>query len=100
MENYQHLGYGVYHLDTFYIKPGIASFYCIIHNDEIAIIETGTSHSLPYLLQFLSDLQISANQVKYIIPTHVHLDHAGGAGVMMQAFQMHNSLFIPGVLAI
>mgnify|MGYP002639658001 CR=1 FL=1 len=86
MPNYQYLDYGVYHLDTFYIKPGVASFYCIVHNNDIAIIETGTSQSLPYLQQFLSDLNLSAERVKYIIPTHVHLDHAGGAGAMMLAF--------------
>jgi glyoxylase-like metal-dependent hydrolase (beta-lactamase superfamily II) len=84
--NYEALGQGVYHLDTFYINPGVASMYCMVHNDEIAIIETGTAHSLPYVLQFLSDLALAPEQVKYIIPTHVHLDHAGGAGVMMQAF--------------
>lgn len=86
MKNYQHLGHGIYHLDTHYIKPGVASFYCIVHNHDIAVIETGTSRSLPYLQSFLSDLKLSADRVKYIIPTHVHLDHAGGAGVMMQAF--------------
>jgi len=85
MKSYQPLGDGVYHLDSHYIKPGVASFYCIVHHDEVAVIETGTSHSLPYLQQFLTDLKLSADQVKYIIPTHVHLDHAGGAGVMMQA---------------
>ncbi len=85
MKNHQPLGQGVYHLDSHYIKPGVASFYCIVHNDEVAVIETGTSHSLPYLQQFLIDLKLSPEQVKYIIPTHVHLDHAGGAGVMMQA---------------
>ncbi len=86
IENYQPLGFGVYHLDSHYFKPGVASFYCIVHNDEVAVIETGTSQSLPYLQQFLKDLKLSSEQVKYIIPTHVHLDHAGGAGVMMQTY--------------
>ncbi len=85
MKNHQNLGQGVFHLDAHYMKPGIVSFYCIVHDNEVAVIETGTSHSLPYLQQFLSDLNLSTEQVKYIIPTHVHLDHAGGAGVMMQA---------------
>ncbi len=84
MQNYQYLQQGVYHLDAFYINPGVASFYCIVHQQDIAIIETGTSHSVPYLQQFLKDLNLSVDQVKYIIPTHVHMDHAGGAGAMMQ----------------
>lgn len=86
MKNYELIGQGVYHLDAHYIQPGVASLYCVLHNDEVAIIETGTSNSLPYVKQFFKDMAISVDQVKYIIPTHVHLDHAGGAGVMMQAF--------------
>lgn len=86
MSDYESLGDGVYHLDTHYIDTGIASFYCVVHNQEAAIIETGTAHSLPYVQRLLQDLSLSAEQVKYIMPTHVHLDHAGGAGAMMQAF--------------
>lgn len=86
MQAYQPLGSGVYHLDAHYIEAGVASFYCIVEQDEIAVIETGTSFSLPYLQQFLEDHNLAADQVRYVMPTHVHLDHAGGAGVMMQAF--------------
>ncbi len=85
MSDHEHLGHGVHHLDAHYIQPGVASFYCVVEDNEIAIIDTGTSNSLPYLLTFLDDNDLSVEQVKYIMPTHVHLDHAGGAGVMMQA---------------
>jgi len=95
MPEHQHLGNGVYHLDSHYVQPGVASLYCIVHNDEVAIIETGTSRSLPCVQQFLSDLSLSGAQVKYIIPTHVHLDHAGGAGVMMQAFEQAQLVIHP-----
>ena len=83
---FQDLGNGVYQLDAHYVKPGVACLYCVVHDDQVAIIETGTAHSLPYLKQFLSDLSLSADQVRYVVPTHVHLDHAGGAGVMMREF--------------
>ena len=86
MQDYQHLGDGVYHLDSHYIQPGVASLYCIVQDGEVAIIETGTARSLPYVQKCLNDLGIAPQQVKYIMPTHVHLDHAGGAGVMMAAF--------------
>jgi glyoxylase-like metal-dependent hydrolase (beta-lactamase superfamily II) len=86
MQHYQHLGDGVYHLDSHYIQPGVASLYCVLQDGEVAIIETGTARSLPFVEKFLADLEIAPQQVKYIIPTHVHLDHAGGAGVMMRAF--------------
>ncbi len=86
MTDHESLGRGVYHIDTHYISSGVASFYAVIHQDQLAVIETGTSFSLPYLQVLLDDLNIAQDQVSYVVPTHVHLDHAGGAGVMMQAF--------------
>ena len=86
MSDYQLLGQGVYHLDSHYIRPGLASLYAIVNNGEVAFIETGTALSLPYVMQFLEQTGLTVEQVRYVIPTHVHLDHAGGAGVMMQAF--------------
>ncbi len=86
MAGFNSLGNGIYQLDAHYIEAGVASFYCLVEQDEVAIIETGTSYSLPYLQDALRDLDIAADQVRYVMPTHVHLDHAGGAGVMMQAF--------------
>jgi glyoxylase-like metal-dependent hydrolase (beta-lactamase superfamily II) len=94
-EVFEHLGQGVYHLDAHYIRPGVASLYCIVHNQQVAIIETGTAHSLPYVQRCLDELSISADQVKYIVPTHVHLDHAGGAGVMMREFSQAQLIIHP-----
>lgn len=92
---FEDLGHGVYHLDAHYIKPDVASLYCVVHNQQVAIIETGTAHSLPYVQKFLHELSLSADQVKYIVPTHVHLDHAGGAGVMMRAFPQAQLIIHP-----
>ena len=38
----------------------------------------------PYILDGLQQLHIDLNEVKNIIVTHVHLDHAGAAGLMME----------------
>ena len=86
MADHQALGQGIYHIDTHYISRGVASFYAVVHQDQVAIIETGTSFSLPYLQALLNELGIARDQVQYVVPTHVHLDHAGGAGAIMQAF--------------
>ncbi len=47
------------------------------------------------VLATLADLGIAESQVKYVIPTHVHLDHAGGAGAMMQRFQQASLIIHP-----
>ncbi|MGB1581647.1 MAG: MBL fold metallo-hydrolase, partial [Nevskiales bacterium] len=49
-----------------------------------AFVDTGTNYSVPSMLNALSEHELSAEDVRYIIPTHVHLDHAGGAGEMMR----------------
>ncbi|MBT4522948.1 MAG: MBL fold metallo-hydrolase [Halieaceae bacterium] len=83
---YTELGEGITCIDAQYTKSGVACFYLLEHQGECAIIETGTSHSVPYLEQLLQGKGISVDQVRYVIPTHVHLDHAGGAGLMMRRF--------------
>ncbi len=81
---YTDLGNGIIHLDAEYLQPGIASVYLIIENGECAVIETGTCHTVPFILKTLIEFGLNASSVRYVIPTHVHLDHAGGVGLLMQ----------------
>ena len=81
------LGFGVTRIDAAYVKSGMVSFYLLQAADAYAVIETGTVHSVPTLLRLLETRGIQPDQVQYVIPTHVHLDHAGGAGAMMQHFK-------------
>jgi glyoxylase-like metal-dependent hydrolase (beta-lactamase superfamily II) len=53
--------------------------------DECAFIETNTAHSLPILLAALDAHGLPRESVRYVIVTHAHLDHAGGAGALMAA---------------
>ncbi len=71
-------------IDTLYQRPGLAACYLIESAGKAAIIDTGTAHTAPIIMQLLAAKGIQPAQVKYIIPTHVHLDHAGGAGQLMQ----------------
>ncbi|MBW9271699.1 MAG: MBL fold metallo-hydrolase [Candidatus Thiodiazotropha sp. (ex. Lucinisca nassula)] len=70
-------------IDTFYQRQGLAACYLIESEGEAAFIDTGTSNSVPQLMAVLEQKGISPSQVRYVIPTHVHLDHAGGAGNLM-----------------
>jgi len=67
-------------------RRGLAACYLIEHNGMAGFIDTGTSRSIPIMLEVLRRKHIAADAVAYVMPTHVHLDHAGGAGSMMQAF--------------
>ncbi|MDR4886675.1 MBL fold metallo-hydrolase [Fredinandcohnia sp. QZ13] len=56
----------------------------IIKEEKITIVETSASPSISYILEGLKELNIHPNEVEYIIVTHIHLDHAGGAGLLLQ----------------
>ena len=74
---------GITCIDTMYVQPGHACCYLMVENGHAAFIDTGTGHSVPYFLETLKIKNLSAENVDYVIPTHVHLDHAGGAGLLM-----------------
>ena len=80
---FQDLGHGITCIDTELQRPGLASCYLLVSGEEAAFIDCGTDNSVPYLLETLRRKKLSVEQVRYIIPTHVHLDHAGGAGGLM-----------------
>jgi glyoxylase-like metal-dependent hydrolase (beta-lactamase superfamily II) len=80
-----------YHDDTFtidadYVQPDTAGFHMMIENGRAAFFDTGTTLSLPNAIAALEARGLSTGDVQFVIPTHVHLDHAGGAGAMMRAF--------------
>lgn len=56
----------------------------VINEEELTLIETGPSPSVPYIKEGLAKLGHSLSSVKYLIVTHIHLDHAGGAGLFLQ----------------
>ncbi|MDQ0217266.1 MBL fold metallo-hydrolase [Peribacillus cavernae] len=56
----------------------------VIKEKELTIVETSASPSVPYVLEGLSEAGIQPEDIKYIILTHIHLDHAGGAGLFLQ----------------
>ncbi len=70
-------------IDTEQQRPGLACCYLMRSGDRYAFVECGTSLSVPGLLRVLEQRGIGVEQVAYVMPTHVHLDHAGGAGLLM-----------------
>ena len=75
---------GVSVIDSGYFSNDFAAIYIIKQNNKVAIIETGTTFSVSNVKKALENDSLSFLDVAYIIPTHVHLDHAGGAGELMK----------------
>jgi glyoxylase-like metal-dependent hydrolase (beta-lactamase superfamily II) len=76
---------GVIAVDSGYNRPNMAACYLVEADTEVAIVETGTNDSVPRLLRALAERDWQPEDVRYVIVTHVHLDHAGGAGSLMAA---------------
>jgi len=77
------LGHNIIQIDTGYLRPGLAACYLVIDHDRVAIIDTGVEHTVSRIQQVLLAQGLSEESVDYVVPTHVHLDHAGGAGKLM-----------------
>ncbi len=84
LPDYRDLGDGVFCIDTAQQRPRMAACYLVIDGDEAAFIDTGVSHGVPGLLALIAHLGLAREQLRWVMPTHVHLDHAGGAGQLMQ----------------
>jgi len=86
---------GITAVDTEYVRPGHAAAHIIRQDGRAAFVDTGTNYSVPYLLAALEELGLTPAAVDYVLLTHVHLDHAGGAGKLMQALPNARAVLHP-----
>jgi glyoxylase-like metal-dependent hydrolase (beta-lactamase superfamily II) len=75
---------GISVIDAGFHREQMAACYLMEAGSEVAFIEVGTNSSTPRLMKTLEDRGWKPEDVSYVIVTHVHLDHAGGAGSLMQ----------------
>ena len=85
-ENHTDYDDGITAIDAHHIRPGLAAIHLLVEGDKAAIIDTGTNFSVPGVLDVLRQKNLHPENIAYVIVTHVHLDHAGGAGEMMRLF--------------
>ncbi len=76
--------HGITAIDTGFFRPQFDASHLIVHNGRAAFVDVGTNHSIPRLLDALKAKNLGVDAVDWVILTHVHLDHAGGAGLAMQ----------------
>lgn len=82
---YDDYAHGITAIDTDYVRPYLDASHLIVRDGRAAFVDTGVNSSVPHLLAALELKDIAPEQVDYVLVTHVHLDHAGGAGQLMQA---------------
>jgi len=79
-------GHGIFAVDSVYDRRLQTAIHLIVEDGRAAVVDTGTSHAVPRVLDALGAQGVAPAQVDYVILTHVHLDHAGGAGQLMARF--------------
>jgi len=85
--NVSNIADGISVIDSGYFSKDFAAIYLLRQGSEVAIIETGNKYSVTNVQKALEMDGLRFSDVAYIIPTHVHLDHAGGAGELMNRCQ-------------
>jgi len=80
----QTLDHGIHVVDTGFHRPMFDASFLIEERGRAAFVDTGTNHSVPRLLAALAAAGLAPGAVDFVIATHVHLDHAGGVGLLMQ----------------
>lgn len=86
---------GITAVDTEYVRPGLDASHLIVHGGRAAFVDTGTTHSVPLLLGALEEKGLEPAQVDWVFVTHVHLDHAGGAGALLAALPNATAVLHP-----
>ncbi|MEZ5650229.1 MAG: MBL fold metallo-hydrolase [Burkholderiaceae bacterium] len=89
------LGLGLFAIDTGYMRARFDAVHLLVHRGEAMLVDTGTHHSVPRVLAAIAALGIPRDAVRAVALTHVHLDHAGGAGALMSALPSASLLVHP-----
>jgi glyoxylase-like metal-dependent hydrolase (beta-lactamase superfamily II) len=91
----QDLKHGIYAIDTGFHRDDFDAAYLMVEHGRAAFIDSGTMPGLPRLLGALDALGIERSAVDWVVPTHVHLDHAGAVGGLMAALPSATLLVHP-----
>ena len=89
------LGHGVYAIDTGFQRRCFDAAYLLVHEGRAAFIDNGTATALPRHLGALDALGLPREAVEFVIPTHVHLDHAGCSGALMRELPLATLIVHP-----
>ncbi|MCX7174180.1 MAG: MBL fold metallo-hydrolase [Proteobacteria bacterium] len=76
-------GHGIYAIDSGFGRPMLDAVHLLVEGERATLIDTAVNSGVPRVLAALEALGLAAEQVDYVILTHIHLDHAGGAGTLM-----------------
>ncbi len=66
--------------------PGVVAAYVLPHDNGSIVVDCGPGSTLPKLLEGLQQHGLEPRDVKHLLLTHIHLDHAGAAGQLAREY--------------
>lgn len=87
--------HGITAIDADLVRPRMAAIHLLQAGEKLALVDTGTSHALPTVLDAIVARGRTPDDVEWVVLTHIHLDHAGGAGALMRALPSARLLVHP-----
>jgi len=88
-------GDGITAVDTDLLRAWFDASHLVVENGRAAFVDCGVNDSVPLLLEALATKNIDPADVDYLFLTHVHLDHAGGAGLLMKSLPNAKAVLHP-----
>lgn len=73
-------------VDCKYVEPEFAGACLLVRDGRGMFIECNTNHAIPFLREAAAREGLAPENIDGIIVTHIHLDHAGGAGLFLKSF--------------
>ena len=71
-------------IDLHHQAPGIVACYLVETDDGPALFDCGPTTCIPTLKQCLADRGLALADLRHLLLSHIHLDHAGAAGVLVR----------------
>jgi len=71
-------------IDLNHERPGIIGSYLLETEDGPALFDCGPTTCIPHLKAGLAERGLDLTDVRHLLLSHIHLDHAGAAGVLVR----------------
>jgi glyoxylase-like metal-dependent hydrolase (beta-lactamase superfamily II) len=71
-------------IDLHHQAPGIVACYLLETEDGPALFDCGPATTIPHLAAGLAERGLDLTDVRHLLLSHIHLDHAGAAGVLVR----------------
>jgi len=77
-------GFGIFTVDTGFKRAGLVAAHVLVEGGRAALVDVGVTPAVDRVRAALDGLGVDRAAVDWVMVTHVHLDHAGAAGVLLR----------------